>query len=154
MDPWYPSLCPFCRAPVEMRQLVGGGWDKFEVNNAIKYHRCPHPTELYRNRQKPAQQRVAVTPTPEPDVGRPLPNQRLPSHTVHPLRPVHRPPAPTSIKARSAHGEAPDYAEPGIDTAHPADSAGIADRGTCAMCGATIAAASLQDLCASCLSQG
>ncbi len=154
MDPWYLSLCPFCHVPVEMRQLVGGGWDKFEVNNAIRYHRCPHPTELYRNRQKPAQQTVAVTPTPRPIGGQPMPKPPLPSHTAHPSHPVHRPPTPTSTKARAAHGEAPLYAEPGIDTAHPADSSGIADRGSCAACGATIAAASLQDLCARCLSQG
>lgn len=147
MDLRYPCSCPFGHVPVDMRQLVGGAWDMFELRSAIQCHRCPHPTDLYRRRQMPSRPPVA-------------PVAALPSKPALSASPSGRPqsgvpdrsPRPDRPKAEISIPKRPHFEELAIVTAHRADGSGMMDPGTCVMCGARIAAASSQDLCAGCLS--
>src|SRR4051812_19839405 len=99
VDVSYPSSCPFCSVRVDIRQLVGGAWDMFEVTSAIKCHRCPHPTVLYQARVMSARPAVAVPAVPVESVIRASPRLA----TAATIR--SRSPRPYSSTVENVHPE-------------------------------------------------
>jgi hypothetical protein len=143
MQPWYPSACPYCSLSVDMRQLVGGGWDMFETGSTTDYHRCPHPTTLWSERRRARAPREPFKPMTLAPLLRES-NERRSHRESREQRPAYRKPAPPMPPA--------EVDEPGLMFARPADHSGLPDLGVCARCGAAILRASHQDLCARCLS--